>query len=135
MVKGVRYSEEVKERAIRLVYESVKDHGSQWTATKSIAAKIGCTLESLRSWIQQLETDSGKQDGPTSDERARIKELEKENRELKRANEILIKVSTYFVQRKLDHPLKASRPNQLWVAGFTYVATWKGFGYAALSFY
>jgi transposase len=106
MGKRVRYSEEVKKRAIRLVYEAIKDHGSQWAATKSIATKIGCTPESLRRWIQQSEVDSGTRNGMTSDERTRIKELEREVRELKRANDILRKASAYFAQAELDRPLK-----------------------------
>lgn len=101
-----RYSPEVKERAIRLVRESVEDHNSEWAAIRSIAEKIGCSPETLRTWIRQEQRDEGELSGPTTDEKARIKELERENRELKRANEILRKASAFFAQAELDRPLK-----------------------------
>lgn len=101
-----RYSPEVKERAIRLVRESVEDHNSEWAAIKSIAEKIGCSPETLRMWVRQDQRDEGELPGPTTDEKARIKELERENRELKRANEILRKASAFFAQAELDRPLK-----------------------------
>ena len=101
-----RYSPEVKERAIRLVRESVDDHNSEWAAIRSIAEKIGCSPETLRSWIRQTQRDEGELPGSTTDEKARIKELERENRELKRANEILRKASAFFAQAELDRPLK-----------------------------
>jgi transposase-like protein len=101
-----RYSPEVKERAIRLVRESVDDHNSEWAAIRSIAEKIGCSPETLRSWIRQTQRDEGELPGPTTDEKARIKELEREVRELQRANEILRKASAFFAQAELDRPLK-----------------------------
>jgi len=102
MGKQSRYSAEVRDRAVRLVMESEGDHGSQWAAITSVAAKIGCTPETLRKWIRRAERDSGKRAGVTTAERERLKQLERENRELKRANEILRKASAYFAQAELD---------------------------------
>ena len=82
------------------------EHGSQWAAIESIAGKIGCTAESLRRWVHQAERDGGRCPGVTSTERERLKELERENRELKRANEILRKASAYFAQAELDRRQK-----------------------------
>ena len=84
-----RYPAEVRERAVRLVAEQRQEHGSQWAAIQSIAGKIGCTSETLRSGVRQAERDRGRSAGLTSDERARLKTLERENQELRRANEIL----------------------------------------------
>ena len=97
-----RYSPEVRERAVRMVFEQEAQHSSQWAAIQSIAAKIGCTAETLRKWVRQAERDAGRRPGLTTDERQRLKELERENRELKRANEILRKASAYFAQAELD---------------------------------
>jgi transposase len=97
-----RYSAEVRERAVRLVLEHQADHDSQWAAIESIAAKIGCTAETLRKWVRRAERDSGKRDGLTSNERERLKALEREIIELRRANEILRKASAYFAQAELD---------------------------------
>jgi transposase len=97
-----RYSPEVKERATRMVFEHQGQYESQWAAISSIAEKIGCTPESLRAWVRQAETDKGKRPGPTSEEKERIKQLERENRELKRANEILRLASAFFAQAELD---------------------------------
>ena len=102
MSRSNRYSPEVRERAVRMVFEHEHDYPSQWTTIKSIAEKIGCTAETLRSWVRQAERDQGRRAGTTTDERARIKELERENRELRRANEILRKASAYFAQAELD---------------------------------
>ena len=106
MEKRGRYPAEVKERAVRLVFEQQGEHGSQWAAIESIAAKMGCTAETLRNWVRQAERDAGKRPGLTSLERERLKELERENRELRRANEILKKASAYFAQAELDRRAK-----------------------------
>jgi transposase len=102
MNKSTRYSPEVRERAVRLVFEHQGEHDSQWAAIGSIANKIGCTAETLRKWVRQAERDQGKRSGLSSSERDRLKELERENRELKRANEILRKASAFFAQAELD---------------------------------
>ena len=102
MDKQTRYSPEVRERAVRLVLEQTEAHGSQWAAMQSVSAKIGCTAETLRKWVRQAERDCGARAGMTSPERDRLKELERENRELKRANEILRKASAFFAQAELD---------------------------------
>ena len=91
-----RYSPEVRERAVRLVFEQQHEYGSQWAAIVSVAAKIGCTSETLRSWVRRSEVDGGRRVGVTSEERVRLKELERENRELRRANEILKSASLFF---------------------------------------
>jgi transposase len=102
MNKATRYAAEVRERAVRLVFEHQGEHDSQWAAIGSIASKIGCTAETLRKWVRQTERDQGKRSGLSSSERDRLKELERENRELKRANEILRKASAFFAQAELD---------------------------------
>jgi transposase len=102
MSRRIRYSQEVRERAVRMVIENEGDYASQWEAIRSIAEKIGCSPESLRKWLRRTEVDSGSRAGVTSDERARMKDLEKEVRELRRANEILRKASAYFAQAELD---------------------------------
>lgn len=91
-----RYSPEVRERAVRLVLEQQREHDSQWAAIRSVAAKIGCTDETLRIWVRRSEVDEGLRPGATTDERARLKDLERENRELRRANEILKSASLFF---------------------------------------
>ena len=101
-----RFSPEVQQRAVRMVMEHGGDHGSQWAAIGSIADKIGCTKETLRKWVLQAERDRGQRPGLTSDERERIKTLERENRELRQANEILRKASAYFAQAELDRRSK-----------------------------
>ena len=102
MKRSNRYSPEVRERVVRMVLEHERDYDSQWSAIGSIASKIGCTPETLRKWVRQTEVNTGRRGGLTSDERARIKELERENRELRRANEILRKAAAFFAQAELD---------------------------------
>jgi transposase-like protein len=102
MKKQTQYSPEVRERAVRLVFEHQSEHESQWAAIVSIAGKIGCTAETLRKWVRRAEVDSGTRAGTSSGERERLKELERENRELKRANEILRKAAAFFAQAELD---------------------------------
>jgi transposase-like protein len=102
MGRNSKYSPEVRERAVRLVAESLKSHGSEWSAISSVAEKIGCSAESLRNWVRQTERDTGKRAGPSTEEKERIKALERENFELRRANEILRKASAYFAQAELD---------------------------------
>jgi transposase len=102
MKKTTRYSPEIRERAVRMVFEQQKEHDSQWSAIGSIAGKIGCTPETLWKWVRRAEIDQGMRGGLTSTDRERLKELERENRELKRANEILRKASAFFAQAELD---------------------------------
>src|SRR5512145_619334 len=102
MVRRSKFSQEVRERAVRMVFEHREQYASQWEAICSVAEKIGCSAESLRKWIRRAEIDSGRRGGLTSDERVRMKDLERENRELRRANEILRKASAYFAQAELD---------------------------------
>ena len=102
MGRPSRYSPEVRERAVRMVLEHQGEHDSQWSTIRSIAEKIGCTCETLRKWVRQVERDTGRRPGLTTEERQRLKELEREVRELKRANEILRKASAYFAQAELD---------------------------------
>ena len=97
-----RYSHETRERAVRLVQEAEAEHETQWAAISSISAKIGCTKETLRRWVRDAERDGGKRPGLKTDERQRLKDLEREVRELKRANEILRKASAYFAAAELD---------------------------------
>ena len=169
MRKSPKFSPEVQERAVRMVFDAKDQYPSQWAAIESIAGKIGCTAETLRKWVRQGERDSGVRPGATTAEQQRIKDLEREVRELRKTNEILKLASAYFAQAELDRhhkmrrlglqgvrrgkgvrttvpdadanaacPLdrvnrqfKAQRPNQLWVADFTYVSTWQGFVYVA----
>jgi len=106
MSRSTRYSPEVRERAVRLVLEEEREHTSQWSAIVSIATKIGCSPEALRKWVRQAEVDTGRRGGVTSEERQRIKQLERENRELRRANEILRKAAAFFAQAELDRKQK-----------------------------
>jgi transposase-like protein len=93
MARPKQLSPEVRERAVRLVREQAKDHPSPWAAIRAIAPKLGCTTETLRRWVRETERDAGERPGPTTAEQDRLKELERENRELRRANEILRKAS------------------------------------------
>ena len=102
-----KYSPEVRERAVRMVQEQTKEHGSQWSAIESIAPKIGCAPQTMLEWVRKTERDSGRRPGLTSDERERMKALERENRELRQANEILRKASAFFAQAELDRRPKS----------------------------
>ena len=102
MKRVKKYSPETRERAVRLVWEQAAQHDSEWAAIRSISEKVGCTAETLRKWVRRAERDAGKRAGLTTDERQRLKDLERENRELRRANEILRKASAYFAQAELD---------------------------------
>ena len=104
--KTPHFSPEVRERAVRMVVEHRGEHASQWAAIVSISAKIGCTAETLRRWVNQAETDQDKKPGVTTDDRERLKALERENRELRQANEILRKASAYFAAAELDRRSK-----------------------------
>jgi transposase-like protein len=135
-----------------MVFEHAQGHAPQWAAITLIAEKIGCAAETLRSWVRQAERDGGRRPGLTTDKRARFKQFERENVELRRANEILRLASAYFAKAELDRRAKCwsgsstttgrrsgssrsarccrsprrgttSWPNQLWVADLTYVAT------------
>ena len=102
MRKSPKFSPEVQERAVRMVFDAKDQYPSQWAAIESIAGKIGCTAETLRKWVRRGERDSGVRPGPTTTEQQRIKELEREVRELRRANEILKPASALFAQAELD---------------------------------
>ena len=106
MKKSPKYSPEVIERSVRLVFEAKDQYASEWAAIESRAGKMGCTTETLRRWVRQAEPDQGQRAGTTTAEQARIKELEREVRELRRANEILKLASAYFAQAELDRDHK-----------------------------
>ena len=106
MPRPSKYSPELRERAVRMVFDHAGEYPSQWAAMRSIAEKLGCNTEALRRWVRQAERDAGKRPGLTTDERQRLKQLERENFELKRANEILKKAAAFFAQAELDRRAK-----------------------------
>ena len=101
-----KFSPEVRTRAVRMVLDHEGDHASRWAAVVSIAAKIGCTPQTLNEWVKRTEVDSGRKPGLTTDMAAKMKALERENRELRQANEILRKASAYFAMAELDRRSK-----------------------------
>jgi len=101
-----KFSPEVRARAVRMVLDHEGEHSSRWAAVSSIAAKIGCTAQTLNEWVKKAEVDNGSRPGLPSDVAERMKALERENRELRQANEILRKASAYFAMAELDRPLK-----------------------------
>lgn len=105
--KATKFSPEVRERAVRLVREQRSEHPSMWAAVESIAPMIGCTPQTLHEWIKRDQVDQGERDGVTTDERERLKALEREVKELRRANEILKVASAFFAQAELDRRFKS----------------------------
>ena len=106
MNKSIKFSPEVRERAVRMVQEHRGDYPSLWAAVESIAPKIGCVPQTLLEWVKREEVDAGSRKGLTSSERERLKQLERENKELRRANDILKAASAFFAQAELDRRLK-----------------------------
>jgi transposase-like protein len=101
-----KFSPEVRDRSVRMVLDHEKDHASRWAAVVSIAEKIGCAPQTLHEWVKKAEVDTGKRAGVPRDIAEKLKALERENRELRQANEILRKASAYFAQAELDRPFK-----------------------------
>ena len=106
MGRPSKHSPEIRERAVRMVFDHAAEHPSQWAAIRSVGEKLGIRTESLRRWVRQAERDRGERPGLTTDERQRLKQLERENFELKRANEILKKAAAFFAQAELDRRAK-----------------------------
>jgi transposase len=106
MPRPSKYSPELRERAVRMVFDHAHEYPSQWATMRSVADKLGCTVEALRRWVRQTEQNEGRRPGLTTDERAELKRLQRENFELKRANEILRKASAFFAQAELDRRAK-----------------------------
>ncbi len=102
MPRPSKYSPELRERAVRMVFDHAGEYPSQWAAMRSIAEKLGCQTEALRRWVRQAERDGGKRPGLTTSDRDELKRLQRENFELKRANEILKKAAAFFAQAELD---------------------------------
>jgi transposase-like protein len=107
MRKSPKFSPEVRERAVRMVFEHRAEHPSLWAAIESIAGKIGCVPQTLNTWVRQYEVDAGQREGVSTTEAQRIKDLERENRELRKANEILKLASAFFAQAELDRRIKS----------------------------
>ncbi len=125
MGRPSRYAPEVRERAVRMVFEHQGEHDSQWAAIESIAEKFGCTSETLRMWVRQAERDGGKRSGLTTEQRQRLRDLERENREQRRTNEILGRAGSLFAQAELD-----CRPNR-WRMSSRRIGTCTGSGRSA----
>lgn len=105
-MKNPRYSPEVRERTVRMVFESRVDGQSLWSTIESVAAKVGCAPQTLNDWVKQHQRDAGEREGPTTSDKKRVADLERENRELRKANEILKLASAFFAQAELDRRLK-----------------------------
>jgi len=105
-LKTPKYSPETRERAVRMVLEHRSEYSSPWAAVESIAPKLGCSPHTLNEWVKRHEADTGRRDGVATDERERIKALEREVKELRRANEILKLASAFFAQAELDRPIR-----------------------------
>jgi len=106
MPRPSKYSPELRERAVRMVFDHAHEYPSQWATMRSVADRLGCTTEALRRWVRQAERDRRERPGLTTDERAQLKQLQRENFELKRANEILKKAAAFFAQAELDRRAK-----------------------------